>query len=89
MAAQAELRQPWRLNSARPAGMNQPTGTLPTWLREIEILGCVLEQGSWRGRDLGRGWEWATIKVVIGDGAVWIWNLADQHFPGAIQIVDL
>jgi hypothetical protein len=27
--------------------------------------------------------------VVIGDGAVWIWNLADQHFPGAIQIVDL
>jgi hypothetical protein len=26
---------------------------------------------------------------VIGDGAEWIWNLADQHFPGAIQIVDL
>ena len=37
----------------------------------------------------GRGWEWATIKVVIADGAIWIWNLADQHFPGAIQIVDL
>jgi hypothetical protein len=36
-----------------------------------------------------RGWEWATIKIVIGDGAVWIWNLADQHFPGAVQIVDL
>jgi len=29
------------------------------------------------------------VKVVIGDGAVWIWNLADQHFPGALQIVDL
>ena len=27
--------------------------------------------------------------MVIGDGAEWIWNLADQHFPGAIQIVDL
>ncbi len=27
--------------------------------------------------------------MVIGDGAVWIWNLADQHFPGALQIVDL
>ena len=25
----------------------------------------------------------------MGDGAEWIWNLADQHFPGAIQIVDL
>jgi hypothetical protein len=36
-----------------------------------------------------RGWEWATIRVVLGDGAVWIWNVADAHFPGAIQIVDL
>ena len=36
-----------------------------------------------------RGWSRAEKKVVIGDGAEWIWNLADQHFPGAIQIVDL
>ena len=36
-----------------------------------------------------RGWEWAAIKIVIGDGAVWIWNIADRHFPGAVQIVDL
>jgi hypothetical protein len=36
-----------------------------------------------------RGWSHAGKKVVIGDGAEWIWNLADQHFPGAIQIVDL
>ena len=36
-----------------------------------------------------RGWSQAGKKVVIGDGAEWIWNLADQHFPGAIQIVDL
>jgi hypothetical protein len=27
--------------------------------------------------------------IVLGDGAVWIWNIADEHFPGAIQIVDL
>jgi len=39
---------------------------------------------AWR-----RGWEWATTRIVLGDGAVWIWNLADQHFPGAVQIVDL
>lgn len=25
----------------------------------------------------------------MGDGAEWIWNIAAQHFPGAIQIVDL
>jgi hypothetical protein len=36
-----------------------------------------------------RGWEWATTKVALADGAVWIWNLVDQHFPSAIQIVDL
>jgi len=27
--------------------------------------------------------------VVLGDGAPWIWNLAAEHFPGAVQIVDL
>jgi hypothetical protein len=36
-----------------------------------------------------RGWSHAEKKVVMGDGAEWIWNLADQHFPGAMQIVDL
>jgi hypothetical protein len=36
-----------------------------------------------------RGWSRAEQKVVIGDGAEWIWNLAQEHFPGAIQIVDL
>jgi len=36
-----------------------------------------------------RGWSRAAKKVVIGDGAEWIWNIADLHFPGAVQIVDL
>jgi hypothetical protein len=36
-----------------------------------------------------RGWSRAQKKVVLADGAEWIWNNADQHFPGAIQIVDL
>jgi len=36
-----------------------------------------------------RGWSRAQKKVVIGDGAGWIWNLADLDFPGAVQIVDL
>jgi hypothetical protein len=36
-----------------------------------------------------RGWSRAQNKVVMGDGAEWIWNLAAQHFPGAVQIVDL
>jgi hypothetical protein len=36
-----------------------------------------------------RGWSRAIKKVVMGDGAEWIWNNADQHFPDAVQIVDL
>ena len=36
-----------------------------------------------------RGWSRAAKKVVMGDGADCIWNLADLHFPGAVQIVDV
>ncbi len=36
-----------------------------------------------------RGWSRAEKKVIMGDGAEWIWNLSQQYFPGAIQIVDL
>jgi len=53
-------------------------------IETAEQFGLRLYTEAWR-----RGWSRAKKKVVIGDGAVWIWNLADQHFPGAIQIVDL
>lgn len=36
-----------------------------------------------------RGFQWAHRRVILGDGALWIWNLADEHFPGALQILDL
>jgi len=36
-----------------------------------------------------RGWSRALQKVVLGDGADWIWNLAAEHFPGTTPIVDL
>jgi hypothetical protein len=35
-----------------------------------------------------RGVMQAEEVVVIGDGAHWIWNVAEEHFPGATQIVD-
>jgi len=35
-----------------------------------------------------RGFEHAARRAVLGDGAKWIWNLADEHFPDAVQIVD-
>jgi hypothetical protein len=36
-----------------------------------------------------RGWSRAQVKVVMGDGADWIWNICKEQFPGAIEIVDL
>ena len=53
-------------------------------IETAEEFGLRLYTEAWR-----RGWSQALKKVVLGDGAVWIWNLAGQHFPGAVQIVDL
>jgi hypothetical protein len=36
-----------------------------------------------------RGIDKAAEVVVLGDGAPWIWNIADECFPGAVQIIDL
>ena len=56
------------------------TGAIET----AEEFGKRIYLEAWKG-----GWSRAQKKVVIGDGADWIWNLAQQYFPGAIQIVDL
>jgi hypothetical protein len=56
------------------------TGAIET----AEEFGHRLYTEAWE-----RGWSRADKKVIIGDGAEWIWNIAEQHFPGAIQIVDL
>jgi hypothetical protein len=53
-------------------------------IENAEEFGKRLYVEAWK-----RGWSRAAKKVVMGDGADWIWNLADQHFPGAVQIVDL
>jgi hypothetical protein len=53
-------------------------------IEPAEQFGLRLYTEAWR-----RGWSRARQKVVLGDGAIWIWNLADLHFPGATQIVDL
>jgi hypothetical protein len=36
-----------------------------------------------------RGIDRAREIAVLGDGAQWIWNIADECFPGAVQIIDL
>jgi hypothetical protein len=53
-------------------------------IENAEEFGPRLYAEAWR-----RGWARADKKVVLGDGAEWIWNQADLHFPDATQIVDL
>ncbi|HET8824308.1 MAG TPA: ISKra4 family transposase [Terriglobales bacterium] len=53
-------------------------------IENCEQFGKRLYVEAWK-----RGWSRAEKKVVIGDGAEWIWNLAKEHFSGAIEIVDL
>ena len=35
-----------------------------------------------------RGWHAARDGMVIGDGAPWIWNLREEHFPESLALVD-
>lgn len=53
-------------------------------IESAELFGLRLYTEAWH-----RGWSSAQRKVVLGDGAIWIWNIAEQHFPGAIFIVDI
>jgi len=36
-----------------------------------------------------RGFDQAVRRAIVADGAKWIWNLADEDYPDAIQILDL
>ncbi len=53
-------------------------------IEPAEVFGRRIYQEAMR-----RGLNWAEEVCVLGDGAPWIWNLADEQFYGAIQIVDL
>jgi hypothetical protein len=65
--------------------IRDPASTTYTGAIEIaDLFGHRLYAEAWE-----RGWDRAKKKVVLGDGAEWIWNIADQHFAGALQIVDI
>lgn len=53
-------------------------------IETAEEFGRRLYAEAWR-----RGWGRAEKKVILGDGAEWLWNQADLHFSEATQIVDL
>ena len=70
-------------DAGRPV-RDEDSTTYTAAIETAEEFGLRLYSEAWR-----RGWSRAKKKVVIGDGAVWIWNLVHQHFPGAVEIVDL
>jgi hypothetical protein len=55
----------------------------PGKIEEMESFGGRLYAEAVR-----RGLNQAQTVAMLGDGAPWVWNLADLHFPGAVKIVD-
>jgi hypothetical protein len=53
-------------------------------IESAEEFGKRIYREAW-----DRGWGRAEKKVLLGDGSPWIWNIGNQYFPGAIQILDL
>lgn len=71
-------------NQAGRPVRDEDSTTYVAAIETAEEFGLRLYTEAWR-----RGWSRAQRKVIVADGAIWIWNLADQHFPSALQIVDL
>ena len=63
------------------ATLNAATGDLN---KNISDFACRVERETQR-----RGFDKAKRQVIIGDGAIWIWNIAGELFPDAVQIIDL
>ena len=64
----------------RDPGSTTYVGAIET----AEEFGCRIYAEAVR-----RGLTRAAKVIVLGDGAPWIWGIAEEHFSGAIQIVDL
>jgi hypothetical protein len=64
----------------REEGSTSYAGAIET----AEAFGKRIYGEVWR-----RGLEEAREVCVLGDGSPWIWNIAEEHFYGATQIIDL
>jgi hypothetical protein len=58
-----------------------------TYVGAIETAECF--GGRIYAEAVRRGMPRAKKVIVLGDGAKWIWGIAEEHFFGATQIVDL
>lgn len=75
-------------------GVLRPERRTPAgWVRVAASYAAGLEPATAFGQRVAleahqRGAETVPELAVLGDGAAWIWNIADEHFPTAVQIVD-
>jgi len=67
----------------RGAGERRQPASYAAGLEPAAVFGQRLVLEAHR-----RGLERADMIAVLGDGAAWIWTLAEEHFPGALHIVD-
>ena len=71
---------------ARPDSNNRPERLRTHYIGDVmkaEDYGWELYRAA-----EGMGLRQAKRTIVLGDGAAWIWNIAEFHFPDAVQIVD-
>jgi len=71
---------------ARPDSNNRPERLRTHYIGDVmkaEDFGWQLYRAA-----EGMGLRQAGRTVVLGDGAAWIWNIAEFHFPDTVQIVD-
>jgi len=90
--------QPWRelkigaWFQARGQPPKKPDGEWAIQAHDITYYSDILPAQQFGNilwaTGLERGAEDAVELIILGDGARWIWDLVDLHFPHAIQIVD-
>ena len=71
------------------APVEEPTPGAVLGRRYVSVLGSAEDLAA-RIKQVLReaSWEHIPIGEILGDGAPWIWNMADAHVPGVRQTLD-
>ena len=93
---EAKLAVVWATAGRDPAGTPRRDPDTVSCNAAIETVSCAdtdPDPAPFAQRVLRetarRGFHHAQRRVVLGDGAAWIWNMSAELFPDAIQIVDI
>lgn len=77
-----------RLQRPTYVAAREPAETFgPHLLGEVARRGG-LEIARWAGGVTGRGLAMLREAIILGDGAAWIWKLADDHWTDRVDVID-